>query len=642
MGHLATTRMAVLWFNPTVLFRRPFRSPPAGFRRPLIGGLSLIMVASCDGRLQPAEQWQAPGELPAVVVGADPDTQPVRIIRSDLDITPNERPTISNMAPANAASGDSTVGAPDEGRDCSSDGSPVRGASFAGLRRLSSAEREGTFRALLGELFDTPEIAERVRGLPADVMITAGDLSERVPAGLALSLSQIATVAAEQGLASPTWRASLDPCAEEAPINDGCAESVVRRFGARVWRRDLTQDEVDEYLEFHADAGGGEAGFAMLIRRLLQSPPLVFHIEATTGEHSSGRLRLTGFEVASRIAYMTTDSMPDDQLLDAARAGELEDVDAIEAHVARLLDSDAGRAKVRDFVRYYGQLGAPVIPAQDVAAFAGVANAADLAEAAQREALAFFDHVMFEQGGTFADLMLRPVGYVLSDELARVFGVEAPDPSVPVATPSHPGWLHRPAILLSAGPRTNPIRRGAHVRKLFLCTELPLPDDTSVIADAQQALLDSDELPNREAVNDATSGAACQGCHGLINPLGFVFEGYDQLGIPRVEEVLLDAEGEVVRTFSVDTAVLDPTIEASGPVSLQDSLELAEAIAHGEAGRSCMTQRFFEYYRRSAVDRELDSCALSDVLSLGREASLREMITKTIANADVYYRADER
>lgn len=643
MGHFAPTTVAVLCFNPAVQLGQSHNDTQLGAGIQCLWiALTLWVGLGCQGRLLPAHDRESAAnerEVGGLETEGAPAPPPQQSKGPTTTAPTTTAPTTATGEPFEPP----TTEPPRERDDgCSPDEALLRGTSNVGLRRLSSSEREGTLRALLGDMFDDPQIADRLQGIPADVMVSAGELSESVPAGLATVLAEVAKVAAERGLRSPTWRASLAPCAEEAPVDDACAESVIRGFGARVWRRELTDDEVDEHVQFYARAGGGEPGLALVIRRLLQSPALVFHVEATTGKSVDERLLLTDFEVASRIAYRTTDAPPDDELLQAARSGELRELDAVAAHVARLLDSERARLKVLDFVRYYGGFGAAVVPAPEVSARAGLVAKERFAEDAQREALAYFEHVVFEREGTFAELMLEPVGYAISDDLARVFGVEVTDAGSPSFTPSHPGWLHRPALLLGPGHRTNVIARGAHVRKLFLCTPLPLPDDANAVADAQTVLLESDELPNRQAVQRATSAAACQGCHSLINPLGFAFEAYDQLGMPRDEETILDRSGDVAGVFPIDTRVEDPLVDPTGPEEIRDSVALAEVVARSQTGRACIAQRFFEFYRSAVVDTSKDACAVDDVLSLGERAPVRDMIQTTIANRDIFYRADTR
>jgi hypothetical protein len=517
----------------------------------------------------------------------------------------------------------------------------MRGRSYDHFRRLSQSELAQTMRALLGDsLFADPGISGRIEGLPPDVTLSAGDFVETPPAGLPVVLLQVARQAASIGLADPAWRAEhLPACAAQA-LTDECVGTFARDFGGRVWRRPLRDEEVEEYLDFYREAGGGEEGLALLLRRLLQSPSLVFHIEEGSDVVENGRIRLTADEVASRVSYMTVGGMPDEALFAAAREGRLETIEDVRAEVARLLETAEGRAKADEFFLYYTHLDTPADPPEYVAALSGIEDTEGLGAEMRTEALEFWNAIVFERSGTFADLMRSTDAYPRSEALARVFGTQIATEG-PVSAPAHPGLFHRPALLLSSSDRTNPIVRGARIRKSFLCDTLGLPDP-EIVSAAQQVLEANEDRPNRDAIAEVTSANACRGCHSLVNPLGFLFERYDQLGAVRQEEALFDEAGLVIRSFPIDTHVLAPQIEEGGPAELSDSIALADALAESDKARTCMARRLFEYYRRSAAHVEHDACALGDALIQDREASIRSIIALMIANEDIFWREDPR
>jgi hypothetical protein len=208
----------------------------------------------------------------------------------------------------------------------------------------------------------------------------------------------------------------------------------------------------------------------------------------------------------------------------------------------------------------------------------------------------------------------------------------------PVAhAPSHRGLLHRPALLVSAGARTSPIVRGAHVRKLFLCDELGMPDPAAV-QKRQDQVGDIESMSNRDRVTRLTSDGACLGCHRLVNPIGFLFEGFDQVGKRRTEEPIFDSSGNVTRTWPIDTRVVEPMIEADGPQVLADSSQLAEIVAESAKARACFSRRLFEYYRQRPTDNDKDGCALNEIEVEGRQGSLQSMVTTAVANEDIFWR----
>ena len=160
-----------------------------------------------------------------------------------------------------------------------------RGISTNAMRRLSRDELTLTLRDLLGEaLYEDAEIAPRVQGLPSDQVLVPGDFSLSPPVGLAGVLNQIAEHVAGVAETDTDWRRDyLHACAETLPLTDDCLLDVIDAWGARVWRRPLTADEFDDYAAFTDEWGGGERGLNLLLRRTLQGPSLVFHIEEGTG-----------------------------------------------------------------------------------------------------------------------------------------------------------------------------------------------------------------------------------------------------------------------------------------------------------------------------------------------------------------------
>ncbi len=516
---------------------------------------------------------------------------------------------------------------------------PARGQSLDELRRLSRPALANTLSALLGkEIVADAEIASSIDGLPSDAIILAGDFHNDPPIALAGTLDRIAKRAAVLALASATWRAGhLPACAATAVSDDACARSVIGELGAHVFRRDLDTEEVSRLMAVYRDAGAGEGGLSFVLRRLLQSPTLAFHIE-TGAASTAGAIRLTDFEVASRISYFTGDTMPDDELLEAARGGGLQTLDGVAVQVRRLLDTDTARAKVRDFFRYYAHLGNTPDPLPASAARVGIGDVRGLGDQMREEAYDYFDAI-FWGGGTFADLMTSTAAFPRTPELAKIFGTEPISAARPVANaPNHVGLLHRPVLIASPTKRTSPIVRGAHLRKLFLCESLGMPP-TEDVMERQAQVGDLDDMSNRERVTTLTNAPKCTGCHTVINATGFAFEGFDTVGVPRTQEVVLDESGDVEATWPIDTTVDDAHVDSETPRPVADSRALAQVIAESQAGRECIARRLFEYYRAD-VTTKADACTLSRAHATAGDGSLQSILVSLIASDDIFWRKE--
>src|SRR6185295_2197105 len=144
-------------------------------------------------------------------------------------------------------------------------------------------------------------------------------------------------------------------------------------------------------------------------------------------------------------------------------------------------------------------------------------------------------------------------------------------------TAERAGLLTQPALLakLAHPNQTSPIRRGIFVREKLLCQTLPPPP-------ANIRIVPPDPDPNattRERFGQHTANEFCRNCHKLIDPVGFGFEAYDQLGRFRTTENNrpVDSSGELVG--SGESAIDGPF--ASAP-------ELARRLASSQTVRTCL------------------------------------------------------
>ncbi len=100
----------------------------------------------------------------------------------------------------------------------------------------------------------------------------------------------------------------------------------------------------------------------------------------------------------------------------------------------------------------------------------------------------------------------------------------------------------------------------------------------------------------RQRLEMATDNPVCQACHREINPVGFAFEHYDQLGVWRDTEngFPIDSSGEIFRT------------DMQGKFA--DALELVNRMASSNDAKSCFVSHWLEAaYRRAAAPE--DACA---------------------------------
>ena len=94
------------------------------------------------------------------------------------------------------------------------------------------------------------------------------------------------------------------------------------------------------------------SGIELVISTILQSPSFVYRVELGQKTGSiDGAVKLTPYEVASRLSYFIWGTMPDQALFQAADAGKLGNADAIAAQVERMLKDPRARSTLVAEVR---------------------------------------------------------------------------------------------------------------------------------------------------------------------------------------------------------------------------------------------------------------------------------------------------
>ena len=176
--------------------------------------------------------------------------------------------------------------------------------------------------------------------------------------------------------ADATKRAQFIGCTPTGAQTDACLRGFIQTLGLRAWRRPLdgggARPTVAVAAKASTELGGAIEGARWATVALFISPNFLYRPElgATT---ANGSLRLTGYEMASRLSFLVWNSLPDKMLLDQAASGMLDTADGIRAAATRLLDAAAGREAVGAFAEEYMRLDRIATQAKDPALFPSTA-----------------------------------------------------------------------------------------------------------------------------------------------------------------------------------------------------------------------------------------------------------------------------
>ncbi|HEU5076084.1 MAG TPA: DUF1592 domain-containing protein, partial [Polyangiaceae bacterium] len=352
------------------------------------------------------------------------------------------------------------------------------------------------------------------------------------------------------------------------------------------------------------ETGTFDEAAQLIIEAVLVSPQFLARPEMNATAEGA-YFALNGHEVASRLSYMLWGSMPDTTLLEAAAGGELSTKEGILAQAQRMLQDPKAREQVASFHRSYAHMGAGTRWAEFTRSpdlYPAFHEAQIPAMSAETERL--FDYLVFEQGGTFQDLMTSTVGFVNAD-LAPLYGLNSADYGnefelVELDPATRTGIFTRAGFLSAFAyfDRPSSILRGAFLQKEILCEPIgapppeaegtPLPDDPNLTTD-------------RQRVDAQTSPAVCAQCHHtFINPTGFALGSFDAVGQHQPNE-----NGTPIDT-TAEVPMDGRTVSVSGPA------DLMTAIANSPQAQRCYAERWVEYaYQREA--NTADACVVESM-----------------------------
>jgi hypothetical protein len=326
---------------------------------------------------------------------------------------------------------------------------------------------------------------------------------------------------------------------------------ALQQFAERAYRRPLAPEGRRRVADFYRvlrqeDGLGHEDAVRDTVVSILMSPHFCYRVDLTGGD--AGIRPLSDHDLASRLSYFLWASMPDQELLSHAAAGDLHEPWVLAAQARRMLRDDRVRGLATefggnwlDFRRFeeHNSVDRGRFPAFDD----------ELRRSMFEEPIRFFVDLVRED---------RPVSQFLDGKhtfvnpaLARHYGMPVPDAGpdgwvrVDDATRYGRGGLLPMAVFLtrnSPGLRTSPVKRGYWVVKRLLGEDIPAPPANVPELPDDEAKLGERTL--REALVRHRADKACAGCHERFDAIGLAFEGYGPVGEART----LDLGGRPVDT----------------------------------------------------------------------------------------------
>lgn len=304
---------------------------------------------------------------------------------------------------------------------------------------------------------------------------------------------------------------------------------------------------------------------------ILTSPHFIYKAESP---------ELTDVELAHRLSYFLWNSIPDAELINAAKSGSLNKDPS--AEVDRMLNDARASRFIDDFTRQWLQLDKVDDFGPDVRVYKNVRRMT--VDSMEREGIELFRHLL--QNGLSMEHFIDSDFVMANDRLARFYGLPAVqgDAFVPVKLPneSERGGLVAQAGFLkltSTDFATSPIHRGAWILKNLYNERIEPPADV---------LINEPDIRGtttiREAIVKHQQLESCSRCHSKIDPLGFALEFYDPVGRKRNEyrhvvELPAELEGTTfTKKIKFTNVPIDATMKLTNGREVRDLPTLKAAL----------------------------------------------------------------
>lgn len=375
------------------------------------------------------------------------------------------------------------------------------------------------------------------------------------------------------------------------------ASEIMRNFTTRAYRRPVDDATVERLVGFAFEMPNQTfpARIARAMSAVIASPRFLFRTEEVlpTSDPEQHPL-LDEYALASRLSYFLWSTMPDDELFQLAKKGELRK--NLSQQINRMLNDDRVSSLVQNFVGQWLQtrdiegvsIDARIIEARDAGTEKEMEQAKEKfqllskqmkvakeakdeakANAIQQEIKAMF--MKFRRNGKrlefsqslrlamkmetqryFRHLLNQNQSVVkllesdetfLNEELANHYGI----PNVQggemrlVKLPAH---SERGGILtmgntlaVTSNPtRTSPVKRGFFILDNILGTPPPPPPVNVPALETSEKTKDGRELSLSETLSVHRENALCSSCHNRMDPLGLAFENFNAMGKWREQE----------------------------------------------------------------------------------------------------------
>ncbi len=338
------------------------------------------------------------------------------------------------------------------------------------------------------------------------------------------------------------------PASADATEAEACAGSILSRLARQAYRRPIDASELNSLLELYRagskeDDDNFERGIKLALQGILAGPEFLFRVEQDPAGIAPGEVyQISDLELAARLSFFLWSSVPDEELLTVAEAGQLRDPATLKQQVSRMIADPRFERFVSNFGTQWLSVRDVDIADPNLSLFPEFDD--ELRYAFKQEILLWFAS-MVRNNQSVLELLTSDYTYV-NERLAEHYGLPgiygSRFRSVELTSmPLRYGLFGKGGLLTATAynNRTSPVVRGKWVLENLLNMPPPPPPEN---VPALEVTADGKALTLKQAMEKHRANPVCAACHKLMDPIGFALENFDAIGSYRTRYVEADAD----------------------------------------------------------------------------------------------------
>ena len=317
-------------------------------------------------------------------------------------------------------------------------------------------------------------------------------------------------------------------------FQEGRALEQLFAFAEKAYRRPLADTDRQPIRALHdkrlAEKATPRQAALDALKLILCSPSFIYLSEIT--EEPSQTLK--PYDLATRLSYALWSTLPDAELLAAAKSGKLTQDAELEKQIQRMLADDRVSGFIHGFTDSWlglRDLGGMPPPRETNRSY----YAEDFPTSMKGEVRLYFQDLLVRNGS--ANDFLHAEHTFVDKKLAKLYGLPEQKSlrladgfrKVSLKGNAHRGGLMGMSGVLTVsanGVETSPVTRGVWVSENLLGIHPPPPPDEVPAIEPDV----SGATTVRERLAKHSTDKTCAECHRKIDPLGFSLESFDPVG----------------------------------------------------------------------------------------------------------------